>query len=305
LTSGVSTKRHSANRRQFLGGLTLAGAGLVATRTLTFAQDASPAATATAPVAGEALWTRFNLNSATNDQFSTIPGVGDRMLDEFNEYKPYASILEYRQEIGKYVDESQVADWEKYLFVPVDPASADRDTLQQLPGVSSDIAGALASGDPYADEAAFLDALASKISPEQTALAPQYMASTAGTSASWIRFDLNKAANEQFSTIPGVGDRMLKEFAEYKPYSSILVYRQEIGKYVDEAQVAAWEKYLFVTVDPNNADADTLAQLPGISEEEANALIAARPYADNATFETALADYVSPDQAALIGAYLT
>ena len=69
--------------------------------------------------------------------------------------------------------------------------------------------------------------------------------------------------------------------------------------------MADWERYLFVPVDPNNADADTLQQLPGVSEDDANALIAARPFADNAAFETALAAMVSADQAAIAGAYLT
>ncbi len=137
------------------------------------------------------------------------------------------------------------------------------------------------------------------------AILSQYLSSTAASTASWIRFDLNTATNDQFSTIPGVTDRMLDEFNEYKPYSSILQFRQEIGKYVDEAQVTAWEMYLFVTVDPNNADADTLQQLPGVSEDDANALIAARPFADNAAFQTALAALVSADQAAFAGDYLT
>ena len=92
-------------------------------------------------MSGAAAWTKFNLNSAGNDQFVTIPGVGDKMLDEFNEYKPYSSILQFCTEIGKYVDDSEVAAYEAYLFVPVDPNTADSDTLQQLPGVSSDIAG--------------------------------------------------------------------------------------------------------------------------------------------------------------------
>src|SRR4051794_34794526 len=99
------------SRRQLLGGLAIAGSGLVVTRPFAFAQtpDASPSTETLAP--GTALWPKLNLNAASNEQFAAIPGVTDRMLDEFNEYKPYASILEFRQEIGKYVDETQVAAW--------------------------------------------------------------------------------------------------------------------------------------------------------------------------------------------------
>ena len=98
------------------------------------------------------------------------------MLREFNEYKPYTSIAQVRQEIGKYVDDAQVAAWERYIFVPVDPASADEATLQQLPGVSADDVGTLAGSVPFADAGAFSTALAAVVSPEQATLASGYLA---------------------------------------------------------------------------------------------------------------------------------
>ncbi|WP_420457059.1 helix-hairpin-helix domain-containing protein [Rubrivirga sp.] len=104
--------------------------------------------------------TPINLNTATEDEFKAIPGVGDRMAHEFDEYRPYASIEQFRREIGKYVDEEQVAEYERSVFVPVDPNESDAATLQQLPGVDAAVAEALVSGRPYADDDAFLAALA-------------------------------------------------------------------------------------------------------------------------------------------------
>jgi radical SAM superfamily enzyme with C-terminal helix-hairpin-helix motif len=98
----------------------------------------------------------INLNTATSEEFATIPGVGDRMVHEFEEYRPYASVREFRQEIGKYVDEDQVAAYEEYVFVPVDPNESDAETLQQLPGVGADEASMLIEGRPYADDEAFM-----------------------------------------------------------------------------------------------------------------------------------------------------
>ena len=71
---------------------------------------------------------------------------------------------------------------------------------------------------------------------------------------------------------------MVREFLEYRPYVSIQQFRQEIGKYVDEAQVAAYEQYVYVPVNVDEADAKTLQQLPGVDEAVAAELIAARPY---------------------------
>ena len=47
---------------------------------------------------------------------------------------------------------------------------------------------------------------------------------------------------------------------EYRPYVSIRHFRREIGKYVSDEQVAAYEQYVYVPVDPNSADAETLMQ---------------------------------------------
>jgi hypothetical protein len=73
------------------------------------------------------------------------------------------------------------------------------------------------------------------------------------------KINLNNMTEEQLmDTIPDFSSRMVREFFEYQPYVSIQQFRREIGKYVDEAQVAAYEQYVFVPVDANEADADTL-----------------------------------------------
>jgi len=47
---------------------------------------------------------KLNINTATGEAFRTIPDVGDRMVHEFEEYRPYVSVQQFRKEIGKYVD---------------------------------------------------------------------------------------------------------------------------------------------------------------------------------------------------------
>jgi hypothetical protein len=39
------------------------------------------------------------------------------MLHEFKEYRPYTSIEQFRREIGKYVDEGEVARLEGYVTI--------------------------------------------------------------------------------------------------------------------------------------------------------------------------------------------
>lgn len=63
------------------------------------------------------LWKPLDLNSASKEEIELIPGVGPRMSREFLEYRPYANIEEFRQEIGKYVDATEIARLEKFVTI--------------------------------------------------------------------------------------------------------------------------------------------------------------------------------------------
>tara|TARA_A100000164_G_C21920415_1_gene780377 strand:+ start:1574 stop:1969 length:396 start_codon:yes stop_codon:yes gene_type:complete len=63
------------------------------------------------------LFVPLKLNSASDDDIQLIPGVGSRMAHEFEEYRPYTSMDQFRREIGKYVDEDEVARYEMYVIL--------------------------------------------------------------------------------------------------------------------------------------------------------------------------------------------
>ncbi len=124
------------------------------------------------------LFVPINLNTASEEEILLVPGVGSRMAHEFDEYRPYQAIAQFRREIGKYVNDVEVAAYEQFVFVPI---------------------------------------------------------------------DLNSASDEAILSIPGVGNRMLHEFKEYRPYRSMAQFRREIGKYVDDDEVARLERYVYIS----------------------------------------------------------
>ena len=65
------------------------------------------------------LFVPINLNTATDEEILLIPGLGNRMLREFKEYRPYTTLAQFHREIGKYVDDKELARLEQYVFVPV------------------------------------------------------------------------------------------------------------------------------------------------------------------------------------------
>jgi DNA uptake protein ComE-like DNA-binding protein len=131
----------------------------VASSTVPARTPSGAAATPAASTTGVS--TKLNLNTASGaDYQKAIPNFPSNMVREFLEYRPYVSIQQFRKELGKYVSASQVAEWEKYVYVPVDANNSDAETLKQLPGVTDSIAGQLASARPYSSSDAFLSKLA-------------------------------------------------------------------------------------------------------------------------------------------------
>jgi DNA uptake protein ComE-like DNA-binding protein len=119
----------------------------------------------------------------------------------------------------------------------LDPNAASIDQLLDVPHVDQALADALVAGRPYQDMLAVDAVLAGSLSEEQREEVYGQL---------WKRIDLNAASGEEILLIPGIGERMEHEFEEYRPYRAIEEFRREMGKYVDEAEVARLERYVEV-----------------------------------------------------------
>ncbi|MDX2194397.1 MAG: hypothetical protein NW201_13660 [Gemmatimonadales bacterium] len=77
----------------------------------------------------------LDLNRATPAEIMLVPGMGPRMRHEFEEYRPYRTLAQFRKEIGKYVKPDELARLEGYVFVPMDLNTASDDDLRTIPGL--------------------------------------------------------------------------------------------------------------------------------------------------------------------------
>lgn len=98
--------------------------------------------------------------------------------------------------------------------------------------------------DTQADTTAAVDTTA--VAATTTASTTTATSSTAASGAAIVPININTATDAEILKIPGVGPRMLHEFKEYRPWTSIAQFRREIGKYVDKAEVARLEKYIVI-----------------------------------------------------------
>jgi len=117
------------------------------------------------------------------------------------------------------------------------PDSASREQLLTVPGMTAALADSLVAHRPYANMTAVDRVLAAGLSESQR--------DTVYTRL-WKPLDLNTATGEEITLIPGVGARMRHEFEEYRPYKNIEQFRREIGKYVDNDEVARLERYVTI-----------------------------------------------------------
>lgn len=108
----------------------------------------------------------------------------------------------------------------------------------------------------------------------------------------FVPMNLNTTPEADFKIIPGVGDRMAHEFEEYRPYAKIQQFRKEIGKYVDENEVARLEQYIFVPVELNTATEEDILALPGVGERMAHEFEEYRPYKNMEQFRKEIGKYV-------------
>ena len=117
----------------------------------------------------------------------------------------------------------------------MDPNLADEASLVQVPHITTEIAAELVQARPFGDMLEVDMVLAGSLDDVQREEVYSHL---------FARLDLNSASEAEILLIPGVGDRMAHEFEEYRPYVGIEQFRREIGKYVDEDEVARLEQYV-------------------------------------------------------------
>lgn len=66
-----------------------------------------------------AMFVKVNLNTASTADFALVPSSMSprRLAHEFDEYRPYPSMDEFRREMKKYFSDEEVAFLERYVFV--------------------------------------------------------------------------------------------------------------------------------------------------------------------------------------------
>jgi hypothetical protein len=113
----------------------------------------------------------------------------------------------------------------------------------------------------------------------------------------FVHVDLNRGTDAEFLLIPGAGQRMLREFKEYRPWTSFAQFEREIGKYVRSipGEVARLEQYMFIPIELNPFTDSTLMTFASIgvgTRRWIREFKEYRPWTSQAQFEREIGKYV-------------
>jgi DNA uptake protein ComE-like DNA-binding protein len=176
-----------------------------------------------------------------------------------------------------------------------EPNIADEKELMRLPHVNPALAKGIVERRPFANMMDLHKFLSQSLDSKQ--LNELY-------TKMFLHINLNTATREEIMLIPGMGNRMVREFFEYRPYTAIVQFRKEIGKYVDDKEVARLEQYVFVPINLNSASDETLLSIPGITPQALRALKDHRPYKNVQEFRTEIAEYANAKELGRLERYI-
>lgn len=176
-----------------------------------------------------------------------------------------------------------------------DANSASEADLKAIPGLSEALVKEIVAKRPFASIAA-LDAVLAPLTKEQR---------TEIYKKTFVHINLNSATKEEILLIPGVGPRMLHEFEEYRPYKSLAQFHREIDKYVDDAELARLEQYVFVPINLNSASDEDILTIPGLGARMLREFKEYRPYPAIEKFRREIGKYVNAKEVARFERFVT
>jgi DNA uptake protein ComE-like DNA-binding protein len=174
--------------------------------------------------------------------------------------------------------------------------TATEKDLSALPGMTPATLKGVLERRPFgtiSELNAFL--LEQKLTPEQTAAIYR---------KAFIHVNLNTGTREEILLIPGAGNRMAREFDEYRPWRTWAQFDKEISKYVGQAETDRLKQYVFIPVNLNTgSDADILS-IPGAGQRMLREFKEYRPWKTKAQFEKEIGKYVGPKEVARLWRYV-
>jgi len=201
-------------------------------------------ATSVALVVGVALHAQvgkglIDPNVASEQQLAGLPHMTPAIVKAMTEKRPFMTITElnaFLQSQG--LAKEQAAEFYRKAFVHINLNTATREEILLIPGIANRMAHEFEEYRPWKTWAQFDKEIGKYVGKEETERLKQYV---------FIPINLNTATDEDILSIPGAGQRMVREFKEYRPWKTKAQFDKEIGKYVGPKETARLWRYVTIS----------------------------------------------------------
>jgi DNA uptake protein ComE-like DNA-binding protein len=122
-------------------------------------------------------------------------------------------------------------------FIHVNLNTGTPEEILLIPGAGKRMAREFAEYRPWRSWAHFDKEIGKYVPQTEVDRLKQYV---------FIPVKLNTATDADILSIPGAGNRMVREFKEYRPWKTKEQFEKEIGKYVNAREVARLWRYVVI-----------------------------------------------------------
>jgi DNA uptake protein ComE-like DNA-binding protein len=179
-----------------------------------------------------------DLNSAAENDLAALPHVTPGIVKGLLEKRPFANVVDHNAWLtSQGLSADQAKELYAKAFVHVNLNTATRDEILLIPGAGTRMAREFAEYRPWKTWAQFDKEIGKYVGQAEVDRLKQYV---------FIPINLNTATDQDILTIPGLGQRMLHEFKEYRPWKAKEQFDKEIGKYVGPKETARLWRYVVI-----------------------------------------------------------
>jgi hypothetical protein len=181
-----------------------------------------------------------DLNAVPEATLATMPNMTPAIAKAFVSARPFPSIVEANTFLlGQKLTQAQISALYERAFVHLNLNTATAAQILLVPRIASRMTREFEEYRPWVNFAQFDREIGKYVDAAEVARLRQYV---------FIPLNLNTATADQFKTIPQLGNTMVREFNEYRPWKTQAQFEKEIGKYVDAKEVA--RLWRFMTIVP-------------------------------------------------------
>jgi DNA uptake protein ComE-like DNA-binding protein len=177
-------------------------------------------------------------NTAPEKDLLTMPHMTPAIVKGLLEKRPFASITDLNAYLlSQKLTQEQVNEFYGKAFVHINLNTATAQEILLVPGAGKRMAHEFEEYRPWKSYAQFDKEIGKYVGAEKTAQLAQY---------TFIPVRLNTAADADILSIPGAGQRMVREFKEYRPWKTKEQFIKEIGKYVGAKEAERMWRYVVI-----------------------------------------------------------